>query len=72
MLDTLEDAAVLLAQALGGEGGVGLGSGDVRHVGQEVLQVSAASLAQGAALKVPALGCRWRAIQADLNEPVIG
>lgn len=72
MLDTLEDADVLFVQALGGEDGVGLSSGDLRHVGQEVLQVGSASLAQGAVLKVLLLGCRWRAIQADVNEPVIG
>ena len=71
VLDTLEDATVLPVQALGGEDGVGLGSGDVRHVSQEALQVGAASLAQGAVFKVLPLGRRWRSIQADLNEPVI-
>ena len=63
---------MLFAETLGGEDGVGLGTRDVRHVGQEARQVGAASLAQVAVLKVLLFERRRRALQADVNEPVVG
>jgi len=72
LFDALEDPAVLLAESLRGEDGVGLGACDVRYVNQEARQLGAASPAQGAVLKMLPLRRRWHAIQADVNEPVVG
>lgn len=72
LLDALEDPAVLPAEPRGGEDGVGLGTCDARYVDQEARQLGAASPAQGTVLKMLPLKRRWHAIQADVNEPVVG